>query len=339
MAIDRREAMRIGLGGTFAFFACPAFLRRQSAAAGAVTLEPAGGVDQTAALQAALDQAACAGIPLLLAEGLYSTRRLTLRSGTRLLGVSGKTILRCRDGSGLFAATDTRDVRIEGLTLESGDLPFAGDVRALLEADAVQRLHINDCYAVGFRGHGFVLRRSSGAIADCVIKGIGGHGLLGEEVADLRVSHNRFKDCGASAIRLTSIGYCRIDANIIDRAATGISLVQPGGAQARIDGNDIRDLYFRKFGETQGTGIFAEGNCAVVGNVVENVPGYGVLLGDAPSVSPSDVRGNRISGAYIGIAYVGSRSAGALAAANRISDARASAILAMRRKSPASTLS
>jgi hypothetical protein len=338
MAIDRREAMRISLGGGFAFFTCPPVLPRQSSAAGAVSIKPGGGIDQTEMLQSALDRAAGSGLPLLLPEGLYSTRRLALGSGTHLLGVSGKTVLRCRDGSGLFAATDARDIRIEGLTLDGGECPL-GAGSALLQTDAVHRLHINDCRAVGFRGHGFVLRRSSGSITACAIESIGGHGLLGEDIADLHVSRNRLKDCGASAIRLTSIGDCRIDANIVERAATGISLMQRGSAQARIEANEIRHLYFRKYGETQGTGIFAAGHCALIGNIVENAPGYGILLGTAPSVSPSDVRGNRISGAYIGIAYVGSRNAGALAAANRISDARASALLAMRRQSPASALS
>jgi hypothetical protein len=337
MAIDRREAMRIGLGGGFAIFACPAFLRRHSAAAGAVSVKPGGGIDQTTVLQAALDQAARAGVKLLLPEGLYSTRRLTLRSGTHLLGVSGKTILRCRDGSGAFAAADARDIRIEGLTLEGGAFPLGAE-SALLQADAVHRLHITNCHAVGFRGHGFALRRGSGSIADCAIEGIGGMGVFGEEVSDVRIERNRFKDCGASAIRLTSIGDCRIDANIIERAATGISLMQRGSAQARIEANEVRNLYFRKYGETQGTGISAAGNCAVVGNIVQAAPGYGILLGTPPS-PPSDVRGNRISGAYIGIAYFGSRNAGALAAANRITGARASAILAMRRQSPASALS
>ena len=64
---------------------------------------PAGGdLDQTATLQLAADQAAETGTPLFLPAGVYSTSRLTLKSGTQIEGVPGRSILRYRDGGAIL---------------------------------------------------------------------------------------------------------------------------------------------------------------------------------------------------------------------------------------------
>ena len=58
-----------------------------------------GDIDQTATLQLAADEATQTGTPLFLPAGIYSTSRLTLKSGTQIEGVPGRSILRYRDGA------------------------------------------------------------------------------------------------------------------------------------------------------------------------------------------------------------------------------------------------
>ena len=76
--------------------------------------------DQTEMLQRAADAAAWSGLPLFLPPGIYSTRRLELRSGSHLTGFPGRSILRCRDGGGLISIEHAKDIRLEGLVLDGG---------------------------------------------------------------------------------------------------------------------------------------------------------------------------------------------------------------------------
>ena len=91
MRISRRDMILSGLGLGIAFAAGPRLARANWAAPSTFGLAPLGGaVDQTAMLQRAIDAAAKTGTPLYLPPGIYSTRRLELRSGTHLAGMSGK---------------------------------------------------------------------------------------------------------------------------------------------------------------------------------------------------------------------------------------------------------
>src|SRR5262245_65399801 len=98
MAVGRREVLLGGVGLGLAVAAGPrAVFAQEPARCGALSVAPGGGaIDQTAALQEAADAAAQTGTPLFLPGGIYSTSKLTLKSGTRIEGVPGETILRYR---------------------------------------------------------------------------------------------------------------------------------------------------------------------------------------------------------------------------------------------------
>jgi nitrous oxidase accessory protein NosD len=143
MSISRREVLATGLA-LVALAAGPRLAREQWAMGG-VRLASAGeGIDQTAVLQQAIDAAAGRGEALFLAPGVYATRRLTLPSGSRLVGVPGRTILRYRGGGGLIGIAHTRDVILEGLVFDGSGQDMHRD-GALLAADKVERLTIRRC--------------------------------------------------------------------------------------------------------------------------------------------------------------------------------------------------
>lgn len=239
MGIDRREAMRLG-GGAVALFAAPALSARAPARATAPSLLPGGaGLDKTSELQTALDFAASSRTPLALPPGLYPTRRLTLRSGTHVLGVPGKTVLLCRETTGLLQIFDAKDVRIEGLVLDGRGVALEHD-GSLLTALSVERLQLTSCRLISATGHGIVLRRVSGCLMDCEIAATGGVGILGEDVAELKILRNRLKD-GGSTIRLTAGEDCHISGNIVERADNGVALMQANcGAAAERAGPSRR---------------------------------------------------------------------------------------------------
>ena len=226
MAIDRREAMRLGLGMGAVLLAGTNLLGWRRASAKAFAAFPADGdfEDQSSALQTALNRAAAAGEPLCLSPGIYSTRQLRLRSGTHVVGVGGRTILTCSDPKGLFHIASATNVRIEGLVLDGSDLTLEPE-GALLTAVSAENVHISECHIVGASAHGVLLERVSGRISDCEFDRIGKVGILGEGVARLAIVRNRIRGCGLSPISLTAGADCQISANVVGRT-NGFAVMQ-----------------------------------------------------------------------------------------------------------------
>ena len=129
MGVGRREVLLGGVGLGLAMAAGPrsgfsqdAFLLQSCSTHG---LAPGvGAIDQTAALQAAADAAAETGTPLFLPAGIYSSGKLTLKSGTRIEGVPGESILRYRDGGAILSLEVVENVRIAGLVLDGDSKPL-----------------------------------------------------------------------------------------------------------------------------------------------------------------------------------------------------------------------
>ena len=96
--------------------------------------------------------------------------------------------------------------------------------------------------------------------------------------------------------------------NIVDDAANGILSVNfnEGGRLAVISGNLIRNLKLTAPYEQDdaffGIGIEAEADAAVTGNVIENAPRWGMLVGWGPYLRDVTVTGNVIRNAPVGIA-------------------------------------
>jgi hypothetical protein len=96
MAVGRREMMLGTLGMGVALAAGP----RPAKAAdveipqpfSTYGIVPCAGIDQTASLQDAADQAAQSGTLFLLPSGNYMTCKLELKSGTQIQGEPGKSV-------------------------------------------------------------------------------------------------------------------------------------------------------------------------------------------------------------------------------------------------------
>jgi hypothetical protein len=145
MSVSRRDLILTCLGLGLSFAAGPSLARIHWPALRTFGVTPAGGtVDQTAMLQRAIDAAASRGVPLFLPPGVYWTRRLALRSGTHLIGVPDKSILRYCGGGGLIGIEQAESVCIDGLVLD-GDGKDMGLDGALLAANKVKRLQVSHC--------------------------------------------------------------------------------------------------------------------------------------------------------------------------------------------------
>src|SRR3989304_7242380 len=109
MSVGRGRLWRGGLGLGLAAAAGPRLAAAREEidvpqAFSTYGIVPGGGeIDQTATLQLAADEAAQTGTPCFLPAGIYSTSRLTLKSGTQIQGVPGRSILRYRDGGAILS--------------------------------------------------------------------------------------------------------------------------------------------------------------------------------------------------------------------------------------------
>jgi uncharacterized secreted repeat protein (TIGR03808 family) len=418
MTIGRRDLMLGGLGAGFAVAAGP----RKAAAREEVELPqpfstygivPGGGIDQTASLQEAADKAAKSGTPFFLPPGDYTTSKLTLKSGTEIEGVPGKSVLQYNGGSTLISIENVTNVRLTGLTLLGEAKALDGG--ALLVAESAKGLSLSDCSIGGSAADGVVLRKVSGRITDCEIRDIRGGGLFSEDAAGLEIAHNHVHDCGDngilvwrseigedgttvmanrveriaaksggsgqngnginvfragsvmvsnnritdcafSAIRANSGSNCQmignsctrlgevalyaefdfqgavIANNIVDNAAMGISVTNfnEGGRLAVVQGNLIRNIFFRKDADARGVGIAVEADSVVSGNVVEGAPGYGIVIGWGRYLRDVSVTGNLIRKSRVGIGVSTDSLAGtALITDNLITDAKDGGIRAM----------
>lgn len=292
MKFGRREVMLAGLATGLA--ATMGFRTSH-----AKVLAAGGTVDQTAELQAALDKAAHSGTPLFLPPGTYKTGRLTLKSGTQLQGVSGRTVLIAdAHTDGIFETFCADAVRLSGLVLDGGGAA-PNETGALLTAAKTTNLDVSGCRFLNSGAHGVSLRKASDRIANCEFEAIAKTAVLSEDATGLEISHN-----------------------IVDTVAVGISIsgVNESGRLPVVQGNRIRNLFLRKIGACGGIGIGVEADCNVAGNIIENAPAYGILVSADDRPRSVSVTGNTIRESHIGIGVSANPYAGTAHIADNLID-------------------
>jgi uncharacterized secreted repeat protein (TIGR03808 family) len=271
MAVGRRELLLGGVGLGLAVAAGPrAGFAQDSGLCGAESIAPGGGaIDQTAALQEAADAAAETGAPLFLPAGIYSTARLTLKSGTRVEGVPGETILRYRDGGAFIALEGVENVRLSGLVLD-GDAKPLGESGSLLAATETKHLDVTNCRFTGSTANGVSFRKVSGWIKDCEIGDARKTGLVSEDASGLQIAHNAVRDCGENGIVVsrsepgedstivTANRIAGIAASGGGQSGNGISVFRAGAVT--INGNRIADCAVSAIRAN------AAANCQMIGN-------------------------------------------------------------------------
>ena len=189
----------------------------------------------------------------------------------------------------------------------------------------------------------------------------GGNGQNGNGINIFRadgvtISNNHISDCAFSAIRLNATNNTQIIGNtclesgevaifsefaftgsiiannIIDGAAAGISMTNynDGGRLAACTGNIVRNLYPRSEVNPDLSapyGIAAEADAVISDNLIDNVPGTGIVAGWGPYLRDVTISGNLIRDVDHGIVVSVADGAGAASiTGNTIAEARESAI-------------
>jgi uncharacterized secreted repeat protein (TIGR03808 family) len=163
----------------------------------------------------------------------------------------------------------------------------------------------------------------------------------GNAASNIHIEGNSIADAREVAI-YSEFGFegALIANNTVDGAAIGVSVTNfnEGGRLAVIQGNIIRNLFPNRPagtdpGDGAGIGIAAEADTAITGNVVENAPTAGIVLGWGHYLRDLAATGNVIRKADIGIAVSVTTGTGtAVIANNVIADVVRGAIVGMDRK-------
>ncbi|WP_370868993.1 TIGR03808 family TAT-translocated repetitive protein [Ectorhizobium quercum] len=237
-----------------------------------------------------------------LSYGLYAVESTGL-------SITGNTVSDCGDG-GILVHRWTK-----------------GADNTMVQSNRIERIRARSG-GTGQYGNGINLFRADGAlvsgnhVSDCAFSA-----MRANASSNVLVTGNQCLNLGEMAI-YAEFGFegAVISGNIVDGAANGIAVVNfnEGGRLATISNNIVRNLvadgpYAAENGF--GTGISAEADAVISGNVVENVPKWGMLIGWGPYLRNVTAIGNMVRKAPVGIAVSVAEGAGAAAITNNMFEA------------------
>jgi len=292
MPIDRRSILSAGIGAGIgaglsgvAANAGPRSEHERLAAAevpsaAELGLKPGSTQDQSRALQAAIDEAANRGAPLLLPPGRFRTARLQLRPGTRIIGTARSTTLEFIGGPA-FLAGEGDGITLEGLVLDGGyqrlDL---GQANALISLKKSRGIALRDLDVTRSIANGIALEGCAGSVSDCTVTAALMAGIHSLDATGLAISHNRVADCANNGIQMwrseagedgsvvsgNRIERIRADGGGTGQNGNGINAFRAGGVL--ITGNRISDCAYSAIRGNSSSDIQMIANsCARLGEV------------------------------------------------------------------------
>jgi uncharacterized secreted repeat protein (TIGR03808 family) len=198
MPIDRRHLL-VGSLTSATVFVAP--LSAYGLDAAQFGVRPGPTIDQSRALQRAIDQAAATRAPLVLAPGTYRAGDLRLTAGTQILGVRGATRITWSGGSSLFTADSADNITLTGLALDGGGQPLQQG-RGLVHFTSSKAVRIADCSIERVGGNAIVLERCNGQVSGNVIDGTADNALYCNDSTSLVIASNTIRNSGNGGIRV-----------------------------------------------------------------------------------------------------------------------------------------
>lgn len=256
--------------------------------------------DQSRALQAAIDRAAAARMPLALGPGVYRAGDLKLPAGGQIVGVRGATRLVLTRGPSLISATRADSLTLTGLTLDGADLAMP-ESRGLVHFAHGRGVRVTDCEVVASRRNGVMLEDVEGEVTGSTVTGAAEAGIFSLDAQGLKISGNTVRSAGNNGI-------------LVWRS-------QAGDDGTLVVDNRIEDIAARAGGSGQNgnaINVFRAGNVMVRGNRIKGVA-FSAVRGNA--ASNLQIVGNTCTGAGEVALYVEFGFEGALIANNMVDGA------------------
>ena len=278
-----------------------------------------GGADQTAMLQAAIDKAAGARVPLMLGPGEYRAAGLKLPSGAQIVGVRGATRLVLAKTTlkmTLVSAVGAEHITLAGLVLDGADRALP-DNSALVYFNQCSELRISDCEIVNSGRAGLRLDAVQGAVTGNTITNSADVAIYSLDARGLTIADNTVRGAGDGGILVHRSQQGDDGTLILDNRVEDIRNVSGGSGQY---GNAIN--VFRAGNViVRGNRIARAAFSAVRGNAASNIQIAGNTVTDVGEVAiysefgfeGAVIANNTVDGAALGIAVVNFNEGGRLA--------------------------
>jgi uncharacterized secreted repeat protein (TIGR03808 family) len=298
-------------------------------------LRPGSTTDQSAAMQAVIDQAFASNEPAILPPGNYIAANLTLPRRLRLIGVPGATrIIYGGDGHLLFGS-DLEHVELTGITFDGAGLWLSDDIKALLDFRRPNRILIDSCEILNSAKTGLALEAAAGRIERNTIRDAAAYALYSVQARSLTITGNTVADCGDGGILVhrwepgedgTIVSENRVERIGAQSGGTGqfgngINLFRAHGVS--VTNNKIADCAFSAIRANSASNAIVTGNSclrsgetalyaefqfegAVIGNNIVDGAANGISVvnfnegGRLATVSGNLVRNLRTTGPYKG---------------------------------------
>jgi uncharacterized secreted repeat protein (TIGR03808 family) len=154
--------------------------------------------DQAQPLSRALKRSEEQHRPLFLPPGRYEISGVMLPARTHIIGVPGETQLVFRGGRYMLEARHAERLQLSGLMIDGANLPLTAP--ALIDADDVGDVVIEDCRFTGSTASGVTLRDAAGRVARSSFSAIRRAGIDIEQSRGMEITGNRVSDCGDTGI-------------------------------------------------------------------------------------------------------------------------------------------
>jgi uncharacterized secreted repeat protein (TIGR03808 family) len=201
MSLDRRQMLFTTATAGLAASTMPAAAasRSERSQISPIVL-PSNPGDNTARLQAAIDQAARLGQAVQVAPGRHRiSGRITLRPGTKLVGPYGLAVLELT-GSGTLVAAQAADIVVAGIEITAHSNNRTEPNSALIELTACSDLQLEDIIIRSAPANAIRLWRCSGRVHHCRIEQTGHTAINSGNASGLEISHNVIQHAGNNGI-------------------------------------------------------------------------------------------------------------------------------------------
>src|SRR6185369_16567466 len=239
------------------------------------------------------------------AQGLIDLRRSAhvAIDNCQIVG-SGKNGVALEHSGGRIERTEISGAADAGIySVEASGLTISGNT-------------VGDCANGGILVHRWqaaddgtiVFRANNVIVSGNMVSDLAFSAIRANSASNVQISNNTCLASGETGIYSEfSFEGAIINANIVDGAANGISIVNfnEGGRMAVCSANIVRNLTsvgpYQQDPPGFGVGISVEADCSATGNVVENVPLYGMQIGWGEFMRNVVATGNVIRKAGTGI--------------------------------------
>ena len=278
-------------------------------------LVPGGPNIQTKTLQAAIDKAANAGLPLFLPKGDYLVGNINLPEGLTLFSYPDQAqIFLIGQESGFFAS-NLNSLTLSGLSI-SGKKAALSEERGLINGTDLKNIRIENCQLSDSNADGLHLERSGGQIFENVIEQIEATGIFSNDSHGLDIHANMVRRCNNNGIQVwrsekghdgSLIRSNRIELIAAKNGGTGqngngINLFRSG--DVIVSGNMVSDCAFSAIRANSTSNVQIQNNaCTKLGETAI----YAELAFDGAIIS-----GNLIDGAVVGISATNFNEGGRL---------------------------